>query len=656
MKKVCDSLHKQWFTLLIVILTLAAFALRVKCCFWGDPVLLHPDESEIVDNAVDMIRRNSWLAMSFDRPDHFEIKCIALIYIFVSKFLYHMPVYEAFLGHIMAFYILARMYVAFFGAALVPLVAGFTGRLMARSEIKVKRSAQLFAAFITAFSSLFIRHGSLATPDIVLTFFVVLFAWGLAEYLDSRNRKTLIMSMVVIGIGLTIKYTAAILCLPLALAVIYREGFLDKKCGNIIRFGFLSIALIVATVFLLAPNLITSFSMVIENFVEEARPNHLGADGLGFRGNFFFYVQEIVKELNPLSLVFFFAGVGYVIAHPHRRLLSLLSGVIYIVCMSVLKLHWTRWGIPLYPFYVIMMAIGVGGFLEFAAVCQRPIRRVIVPLAWMLCALTVGNTFLCGLATVKFCGLPDTCYLALAPLEDMGITRKNTLSEGYTPFAPAWYMGCTQNFTLQDNRLQVDIENASKRYYMKGTGFEPRYRAESERYAEECAIYDAIASQYEVVYTISSDQQRKTSSNILENIQYALEYLTTNYTSAGATITVYDMHPTFVALRTKDGQYLAEGEKHSVALSAEGFSWVPYSVGDWKALISESSGDALDTSGELRTVKASGEVCQQWQLLPVEDCYALINGKNEALTVEQGNVVLRMYTGAENQIWSMENR
>lgn len=52
--------------------------------FWGKPLLLHPDEGATVNYVVEMLERHSWEAQSYDRPDHFEIKCDAILFTIVS--------------------------------------------------------------------------------------------------------------------------------------------------------------------------------------------------------------------------------------------------------------------------------------------------------------------------------------------------------------------------------------------------------------------------------------------------------------------------------------------------------------------------------------------------------------------------------------------
>ena len=58
------SRKKRTAILILALITLGGMVLRLASCFWGYPMALHPDEFTIVDNAIDMLRRHSWLALS----------------------------------------------------------------------------------------------------------------------------------------------------------------------------------------------------------------------------------------------------------------------------------------------------------------------------------------------------------------------------------------------------------------------------------------------------------------------------------------------------------------------------------------------------------------------------------------------------------------
>lgn len=69
--------------------------------------------------------------------------------------------------------------------------------------------------------------GQLAGADMVI------FSWCMLRYLRSGSKKALLSGAALIGLCVTVKYNGAILCLPLALAVIYRALRVDKRpCTN----------------------------------------------------------------------------------------------------------------------------------------------------------------------------------------------------------------------------------------------------------------------------------------------------------------------------------------------------------------------------------------------------------------------------------------
>lgn len=115
--------------LIVVLITVVGFALRMICCFWGLPLLIHPDEYAIVEPAIDMISRYSWEAESYARPDQLEVKIDAILFQIFSWLVYHMPPDEAFPSHNVGFYFVARCATVVFGTALIPLVALLCGRI-----------------------------------------------------------------------------------------------------------------------------------------------------------------------------------------------------------------------------------------------------------------------------------------------------------------------------------------------------------------------------------------------------------------------------------------------------------------------------------------------------------------------------------------------
>ena len=582
---------RRYWCLLSAIIT-AAFIMRVVGCFWGLPLLLHPDEPATVDYAIDMLSRHSWMAQSFDRPDHFEIKCDAILFAIFSRLYYHQPAYAAFQNHAHVFYLIARLFTAIFGTAIIPVIAMFTEEVLEKQSLLYRRTAALVASCGVAFLPVFVRYSTLANPDVVLCFFVILFAWMLRRYLVLKKDRYVFFAALLIAVCVTIKYNGAILCLPLALAIIYRS-LRDKMPSEILRLGIISVLLVIAGIFVIAPNLFLDYQTVIASVIREARPNHLGADGLSFLGNLRFYLLDFADSFGIVTIGLMLWGLICLLRERDEGSLCLLVGFLYWICMSILKLHWSRWGIPIYPFYLILTGIALADISQRAReplnkssaaeeriffarssaskagntssipllLMLRPVKKSLALTScrfnqrfprslhkgakWLSAAVSLftvallTNVFLLGLSDTKALTVPDSRNLALRDFRQMGITAENSLYEGYTPFDPAGYLDKTDAFSLTAGKIKVAAEYAKKEYFIMSDSFSGRYAAEPERYAEENGIYAAIAEQYPVVYRLEPDGNRRTSKWIVRNIADCLDYLCRAVTCGGSPITVY---------------------------------------------------------------------------------------------------------------------
>src|SRR5213592_2958432 len=63
------SIRSHWWRrLLFVVLLLVAFAVRLWGIGWGLPYVDHPDEPQVADAALGMVRRSDWNPRFFDYP------------------------------------------------------------------------------------------------------------------------------------------------------------------------------------------------------------------------------------------------------------------------------------------------------------------------------------------------------------------------------------------------------------------------------------------------------------------------------------------------------------------------------------------------------------------------------------------------------------
>ena len=661
MKKETKSRRILW---ILIFVTVLGGILRCIYCFRGYPYQLHPDEHTIVNNAIDMLSRHSWEAYVYNRPDQFEIKCNAFLFHIFSWLHYHVPAYEGFELNSGIFYVIARLYTTLFGTAMIPLMYLTVGKILKKDSIS-KQNVQLFAAAMIAFSPLFIEHSAYATPDIVLTFFILLTAYISAEYLETGKRWTIYAIALITGICITIKYPAAIVCSYIAFIVIYKCIKDKKGFKEIFILGMSSILIILAAIFVIAPNLYTDFGNVVSTFITEARPNHIGQDGLGFFGNMRFYFKTILESMGILSGPLFLAGCGFLIKNRKASHFPLLISGIYWVCLSVLSLFWVRWGVPMFLTYIILVSIGLVWIWDLLQ--KQDKGRYLVTIPAVLMALLITNNLVTGIKITKWSTVKDTRIVAMDYCEENGVTAENSIYEGYTPLAPDAGPGAQFiAFQMEEDGIKPQEQYIAKKYLVISSSFKKRYLNEADHYPEIAAVYQEIDKQYPLIYSIDSEDY-KASPWEIPNILYGFQYIFAENGPTGLPIYVYDLEPDYYTIKSyEDQKYLSanggeDGAK--VMISEETYHWSIYEDEKGQSLISEAANRALDvTDGileedtNLQLWTVTGGEAQRWEIQE-EDGYCFLVTKNQLAVTRNGeHISLQPFTGAEEQKWIIEEK
>ncbi len=658
---------KKCLVIAAIVLSIVGFTMRAICCFWGSPLQLHADEPAIVDWTIEMLQRHSWEAHFYDRPDHFEMKCDAIIFTIYSWLKYGNPAFEMFESHKMEFYILARFFTTVFGTALIPLLGIYTYKVFGFLGDGFKRIGSLISMVLTTFSPIFVQHSAYVTPDIILAFFVVLFAFEFYCYINSGSKWALYFGAIIIGIGITIKYPAAILCIPLVLMVIYRALLIDKKPLDIVRFAMTSVGLIILTVFVLAPNLITDISSVYQNIIEESRTTHLGADGLGFIGNLRLYFDIFKYDLGNVVVIPFVIGVILLTIYRQKESLSLVVGLIFWICLSTLPLHWVRWGIPMYPFAMIVVSLGICGTLQFISDRNsfgREKKIVSYAVTTVYLTIILINIILSGACIAKFSSLKDIRSVSKEYCEVHGITKENSIYEGYTPLLPGYGVPRYDCFYSENDVAKVKIDQGSKEYFVLSGSFKDRYLEQEDRYPDECSLYNAIESTYDVVYREHGESNYVINKNVFANIQQSLAYLIKKQTTTGDRITIYDLNPKRLTIQNSEGKYISPASEDAGALlemNSIAYKWVLYINGDGKdSFLSSISGMAIEVTGGgfengslVGLCNPTGELEQKWEIETIDGWSYLVCENNLALTYDGEKITIEDYKRGKNQRWRL---
>ena len=250
---------------------------------WGLPALLHPDERTIVEPAMRMVQNRTFEPDVFYRPDHLLIQINALIYR-VIVFFKGLPAESIGDISVHVFYLTGRIITGLFAFGSI-IVAYLIGR-------KYSNAIGLISAFLFAVFPLFVTHSKFASPDVPITFFMLLFIYFALAYMQKPTLKLLTIMALVTAAFITVKYPGAILLVMVAVSVIV-VSLVDKKFLRILKHGVATILFTVVFEFLISPALMFRFNDVRAAIINEAREEHLGADGLGMGGNILFYLNTL---------------------------------------------------------------------------------------------------------------------------------------------------------------------------------------------------------------------------------------------------------------------------------------------------------------------------------------------------------------------------
>lgn len=474
-----DSLlaRRGVLTALLVATILVGAAVRYVGVLWGLPMQLHADEWVVVEYAIDLASRNSFEPAFFARPDHLEIQLSYLAYQ-VWAHVFHGTSPEALFATTQApFYAISRTITATFGTAMIPL-AYLIGRTL-------NRPIGLLMAVGVALFPPFIEHSRFATPDIPLTFTVMLVMLGCVLYLEKPGWWPLLLATAGVALGITVKYPAALGTLAIA-AVVIIVAIRDRHPLQILSRGAAAAGLVVGITFALSPVLFTNASEVIHQLTAQNSEGHLGASGLGWGGNLQYYAIQMLTSGGLLLVLFAVAGGVWAVATRRWAAVPLALGIVYWIALSRLSLHWDRWGLPMYLTVVLFAAIGVYA----AVVWARGLTRLQRPARWTVGILAgiSGVTLLLGaVAQAAFTLVPDTRQVAAEELPEWGATPENTVYDGYTPFLPDGPATIASELEVVDGRLVPREEGADVDFILTSSLMSGRYLRDPTR--EESAVY-----------------------------------------------------------------------------------------------------------------------------------------------------------------------
>lgn len=518
------------------LILLVAGALRVVGLSFGFPLRVHPDEWAIVDNAVDLARRGSFDPTFFDRPDHLEIRLNFLVDSFYSWLRFQSPLPEGFAQHELSFVLIGRGISAVFGLGCV-----WIAYLIVR---RFSVSAAIVAAALFALFPPLVLNAHYATPEAPQTFFLLLFIYAAVRYLEQPGLFWLIIAGALIGVGFTIKYPAVFLGVVLAMAVGV-VSWRQRSWQLFLSHGVLSLAGLVAAIFVVSPVLLTDFGSVLAAIRQQGQPVHLGADGLGWTGNLAFYAVTFYQSAGPLLVAAAVVGAIWLLRNDPVRSLPLWTGLVYGLLLSAVALHWARWGVPMFVSPLMFAAIGIDVAARWLwsvrPASHRVVRIGLVAIVVTLIAVAGLNQLISAATTTAGLAATDTRVVGRQLQRSLGATKATTVYEGYTPYLPDAPWAVFADFMVVNGELRLTpVAPRRARLLVISSGMRSRYLADP-RYVKEAQFY-AAAARLPSLGTVSPVTVRSSSWE-LQNIWYQWQAFTAYVAGgySGPSLSFYDL-------------------------------------------------------------------------------------------------------------------
>ena len=511
LKNLIMKTNKLEISILICILLVALF-LRVSGSHFGYPLLTHADEKAILQPVLHMTEKMTLDPNMYNRPDHIMIYINFFTLNIISFLKFGLFISSTFHDNEFFFYHVARIITALFGVACV-FITFLIGK-------QFKKDFGLIAALVFAIFSSFVEHSNYVTPDVPITLFSLLIIYFSIKFLKTDRKIYLILSTLFCAVNTAEKYPGLISLIIVSTVIIIKIWPLIRKdlsCGlkelvkTHIHYGLIYLLFL----FLVAPNIFIEYGQVLAAIKRESRSYHLGVENLGWFGNMLFYAKTYFNISGAILFISLIIGIIMFIKNKELFMLPLFYGFAYWFLLSKIPLHWERWALPMYITPLLISSYGIRYVYDYLISIKN--KSKINLMVFYLLLFFSGITMLleCSIGIMRN-SFQDTRVISLEYCNNNGISKDNSISEGYTPFIPNELVNLKFDYNMVTSRSYIILSSYIYR----------RYYNENERYNDQVQLYERIKKENKLIVSFKpwSYTKKLKENPVLGSMGIHLEY------------------------------------------------------------------------------------------------------------------------------------
>ena len=495
-----------WLALLLILL--AAFAIRAYGSNFGLPYLYHPDEPAIMDAALRIEARGDPNPHWFNYPS---------LYIYVQLF------------SITIVRPLARLWASWRGLTTDPLywqhaiyqVGRVITALLATATVAVvyatgKRlfnwRVGLWAALLLAGLGMHILHAHYITADVPSAFFSACCLYFAARALEKGSLLHLTLSALMAGLAAGTKYNAGLVLVTTGLAFLLS----CRDADDLISPAWLLIPLGAAVGFFgSTPYALLDYDAFNEGLqaeLEHYRTGHQGAEG---SDNWRWYGLYLYREgmFPPLAWASALGALWTFVRRTRKDILLILFPILYYGLLAMQRVRFARNLMPLLPFLVILAARLISEILDWLSArvpwsrLPRAVGIAVKGLAILGIAVGLLHAPVRQQIEINYwLTQPDTRTIAKQWIEENITTGSKIAVEAYTPDVEhSWMPGQTRSryqvervWKLPDRPLSYYQEKGFQ-YIIASSNMYSRYFVDRTSYPQERQFYEELFSRWVLV-------------------------------------------------------------------------------------------------------------------------------------------------------------